>query len=248
MYLQAQKIADYNKGSRILLTIGEMSHMKKSFDVLLASLTIVLAACGNDGEVAVAEKENEQLSEEKNMMSNVEQNEPVNTEKVENKTESKEAKKSTNTQAPGENILKEDIVLEYEDGDVVITLDHAEFTKEFTTSTGADPRSIIADSEIYLHVTGKISNDTLNLFHYGHTLAPVRFKAIYDNKHEFDFIATTESLDGTKFGGASIDSLQEQTIHLYTKVPYTSFRTCNSLVFVIVDSEGEYEVVLTLKG
>lgn len=218
--------------------------MKKSFAVLLAALTIILAACSNDGEVAVAEKENEQLSEEKNGVSNVEQNEPANTEKAENKTESEEAEKSTNTQAPGENILKEDIVLEYEDGDVVITLDHAEFTKEFTTSTGADPHSIIADSEIYLHLTGKISNDTMNLFHYGHTLAPVRFKAIYDNKHEFDFLATTESLDGTKFDGASIDSLQEQTIHLYAQVPMPISERDNSLVFVIVDSEGEREVVL----
>lgn len=65
------------------------------------------------------------------------------------------------------------------------------------------------ESEIYLHLTGKISNHTLESFNYGHQLAPVKFKAIYDNKHEFDFLATTESLDGTKFGGASIDSLQE---------------------------------------
>ncbi|MFJ8066309.1 hypothetical protein ACIQYS_17040 [Psychrobacillus sp. NPDC096426] len=217
--------------------------MKKSFVALLASLTIVLAACSNDGEVAVAENENEKLPEENNTESNVEQNETVNTEKVVDKTESKE-EKSTNTQEPGENLLKEDIVLEYENGDVVITLNHAEFTKEFTTSTGADPRSIIADSEIYLHLTGKISNDTLNLFHYGHKLAPVRFKAIYDNKHEFDFLATTESLDGTKFDGASIDSLQEQTIHLYAQVPMPVSERDNSLVFVIVDSEGEHEVVL----
>lgn len=216
--------------------------MKKSIAVLLASLTIILAACSDDGEVAVAENENDKHTEEKNIKSNAVQTETADTEKVENKTEKEES--NTTKQIPGENILKEDIVFEYEDGDIVITLNHAEFTKEFTTSTGADPHSIIADSEIYLHVTGKISNDTLNSFSYGNPLAPVKFKAIYDNKHEFEFTATTESLDGSKFGASSIDSLQEQTIHLYTKVPVPVSERDNSLVFVVTDSEGEHEIVL----
>lgn len=216
--------------------------MKKSIAVILASLTIILAACSDDGEVAVAENENDKHIEEKSIKSNAVQTETADTEKVENKTEKEES--NTTKQIPGENILREDIVFEYEDGDIVITLNHAEFTKEFTTSTGADPRSIIADSEIYLHVTGKISNDTLNSFSYGNPLAPVKFKAIYDNKHEFEFTATTESLDGSEFGASSIDSLQEQTIHLYAKVPMPVSERDNSLVFVIIDSDGEHEIVL----
>ncbi|MFJ5770929.1 hypothetical protein [Psychrobacillus sp. NPDC093180] len=218
--------------------------MKKSIAILLTLLAIVLAACSNDGEVAVAENENKKLTEEVDNPSKEKQNKPINTEKAVNNTESKVEEKNPEAQPLGENLLKEDIVLEYEDGDVIMTLDHAEFTKEFTTSTGADPHSIMTDSEIYLHLTGKVSNDTMETFHYGHSFGSVSFKAIYDNKHEFDFIATTESLDGTEFGASNVDSLQEQTIHLYAKVPLPISERDNSLVLVAVDSEGEHEVVL----
>ncbi|MDF2065530.1 hypothetical protein [Bacillus sp. Cr_A10] len=222
--------------------------MKKAFLFLGVSITMILAACGDTKEST----EDKEVSDA-NVSTEVSATETVNaedsdqkdeTEKTENKSEDKADGTSSKALPQGENLLKEDSVFEYEDGDIVMTINHAEFTKEFASSTGDDKRSIISDKEIYLHLSGTISNDTLDSFSYGHQLGSVKFKAIYDNKHEFDFLATTESLDGSKLEGASIDSLQEQNFHLYSQVPLPVSERDNSLVLVVIDSEGEHEIVL----
>ncbi|SDO15137.1 hypothetical protein SAMN05518871_11128 [Psychrobacillus sp. OK028] len=214
--------------------------MKKVMLFVVASISLMLAACGEDSDVATVEKE----------VAEATQTETANAEQPENDTKATEEKKEENKDevannlAHGENILKENIVFEYEDGDVVMTIDHAEFTKEVATSTGASPRNIISDKEIFLHLTGTISNDTMEAFQYGHQLAGVKFKAIYDNKHEFDFLADTESLDGSKFQGASIDPLEEQKIHIYAQVPLAIAQPDKSLTLIVLDSEGEHEVFI----
>ncbi|MEI4769998.1 hypothetical protein WAX74_10135 [Psychrobacillus sp. FJAT-51614] len=222
--------------------------MKKAILFLGISLTMILASCGDtdesteDKDVSDTSVTTEVSATETTNVEDGEQKEE--TENTEEKSEVNSDDKSTKAIPQGENLLKEDIVFEYEDGDIVMTINHAEFTKEFASSTGDDKRSIISDKEIYLHLSGSISNDTLDSFSYGHQLGSVKFKAIYDNKHEFDFLATTESLDGSKLEGASIDSLQEQTFHLYSQVPLPVSERDNSLVFVVIDSEGEHEITL----
>lgn len=216
--------------------------MKKGFLFLL--IIIVLAACSNDGEKIVVEKEDSQPKDSSNVAQQ-ESDSALDDEKETTKGKEKElTKEKNNTVAPGENLLKEDIVFEYEDGDIVMTIDLAEFTREFTTSTGEDTRDETLDSKILLHLKGTISNDTVNSFSYGNQLGKIRFKVIYDDKHEFDFYATSESLDGSKFEGSSIDPLQEQVIHMYSAVPLPVSERDNSLVLIITDKDGEHEIVL----
>ena len=211
---------------------------------MTASLTLMLAACGEDTDVATVKKEVTEAAQTEAANAEQPESKTGSTENAKEETKEEGNDENSTTPAQGENILKENIIFEYEDGDVVITLDHAEFTKEVATSTGANPRNIISDNEVFLHLTGTISNDTMEAFQYGHQLAGVKFKAIYDNKHEFDFLADTESTDGSKFQGASINPLEEQKIHIYAQVPSAIAGHDNSLVLVVMDSEGEHEVVI----
>ena len=217
--------------------------MKKRILFLGLSLSIILGACVANNDEIPKEKDTPKANNPLEV-SETAKAENNNKETKTKESQPKEEVKGKNSVPQGENLLKEDIVFEYEDGDVVMTINHAEFTKEFASSSGEDTRSIISDKEIYLHLTGTISNDTLDSFSYGHNFGTVRFKAIYDNKHEFDFLATTESLNGSKLEGSSIDSLQEQTIHIYSQMPLPVSERDNSLVLVVIDSEGEHEIVL----
>lgn len=169
--------------------------------------------------------------------------------KIKNLTKKDEKEEPANQDehavSTGDNLLSKNLVYEYNDGDIVLTLDLAEFTTEYTTATGEDIRKKnIAESEILFHLKGKVNNDTLESFSYGHQLGQVTFKLIYDNKHEFELLGTTESPDGSKFVGASVDSLQEQIIHLFTNVPVPVSEGDKSLVLVITDSDGDHEEVL----
>lgn len=218
--------------------------MKKKFLFLFVSLIVLLAACSKDSEKAPGDKE----VAKPDQPPETEQKEPDNKMEEENKEDDDQeepAKKDEPAVATGDNLLAKDLVFEYNDGDTVLTLDLAEFTTEYTTATGEETRKKnSAESEILFHVKGKVNNDTLNSFSYGHQLGQVTFKLIYDNKHEFELLGTAESPDGSKFVGASVDSLQEQIIHLSTNVPVPVSEGDKSLILVITDSDGDHEEVL----
>lgn len=240
-------ITDYNDNyNNISIEIGD-EYMKKIRMGFLISIIVILAACSNDSDKDSGEKDISQPSNS----SKVEPVEPVESENLiedekepEVEKEKKSSEENTHAVASGENLLTEDLVFEYEEGDIVMTIDHAEFTREFTTSTGEDTRDENLDSKILLHLQGKINNDSVESFSYGHQLGQVKFKFVYDDKHEFDTYAATESLDGSKFEGANIDPLQEQIIHIYAAVPLPVSERDNSLVLIITDSDGDHEVVL----
>lgn len=216
--------------------------MKKSILILFAAMLILLVACSNENDKSSAETEN--AKPEKSTKVEKDESEDEDVEK-EIEAEAEEEKDSPENVQTGENLLSKDVVFEYQDGDVKMTLDVAEFTEEYATETGEEVRTKNAsDNEILFHVKGSIHNDSLDNFSYGHSLGEVQFKLIYDNKHEFELLGTTESADGSKFEGANIFSLQEQIIHLSTNVPVAVSESDKSLVLVISDSEGEHEEIL----
>lgn len=136
------------------------------------------------------------------------------------------------------------MVIEYEEGDVVMTINLVEFTKEFSTANGEETRDNSVDSETLIHVQGVISNDTVNRFEVAHPMAGVKFKLLYDNKHEFELTGATESPDGSTFDGSGVLPLEEQTFHLYKNIPLPVSETDKPLVLVIMDQDGEREIEL----
>jgi len=214
--------------------------MKKSMLILFAAMLVLIVACSNENEKSSAETEN--AKPEKS--TKVEKDE-CEDEEVEEEIEAEDEKDSPKNVETGENLLSKDVVFEYQDGDVKMTLDVVEFTEEYATETGEEVRTKNAsDNEVLFHVKGSILNDSLDNFSYGHSLGEVQFKLIYDNKHEFELLGTTESMDGSKFEGANIYSLQEQIIHLSTNVPVAVSESDKSLVLIISDSDGEREEIL----
>lgn len=223
--------------------------MKKKFMFLLVSLIVLLAACGTDHEKAPEEKSvakpDQPLETEQNESDNKMEEQEQEVEEEKENDQEEPAKEDEPAIATGDNLLSKDLVYEYSEGDIVLTLDLAEFTTEYTTATGEDTRTKnSAESEILFHIKGKVNNDTLNSFSYGHQLGQVNFKLIYDNKHEFRLIGASESPDGSEFVGSNVDPLQEQIIHLSTNVPVSVSEGDKSLTLVITDSEGDHEEVL----
>ena len=208
---------------------------------LLISLSVILAACSGDDKASdekdVSKPENSPNVEQEESDNSLEDNKDTGKGNIDSKDKS-------NATPLEENLLTEDLVFEYENGDVVMTINHAEFTKEFTATTGEDSISESLDTNILFHLQGTISNDTVDSFNYGHQMSQIKFKVLYDDKHEFQALAATESLDGSKFEGASIQPLQEQIIHIYAAVPLPVAERDKSLVLIISDNDGDHEIDL----
>ncbi|WP_077619456.1 hypothetical protein [Bacillus sinesaloumensis] len=231
---------------------------KKWFGFLLTILlAITLAACGSsngaqeDNEKAsgVGTEETGQNAEEENIEEK-EKEEATDSEESDGKEEEvfrasgNDDKENTE---PTENLFDSDKVFYYADDAVEIKLTNASFVQEFkATNAEADTvlgsRTINSDSETFLHISGTINNDTTDIFHYGHKLAPVKFFLLYDGKHEFEGLAGTEEEEGTKIGSASVSSLTEGKVHIYFQVPKAVSETDKPLVLKVTMDEEEFEI------
>ncbi|MDR4889883.1 hypothetical protein RGU12_20520 [Fredinandcohnia sp. QZ13] len=234
--------------------------MEKKWGSILITLVLAvfLAACGSTNEAAKdsdnqsntsttngAETETDDQKEDSEAQESEEtKKEDKNKDAEVFRSSSDDEKKSVE---PAENVFDSDKVFYYDNDSVEITLTNASFVKEFSTSN-ADPndtwasRSTNTDSQIYFHITGTINNDTTDIFHYGHKLAPVKFFLLYDGKHEFESLAATEEENGTKFGGASVDPLTKGNVHIYFQVPTPVSETDKPLILKVLLGEEEFEI------
>lgn len=130
-----------------------------------------------------------------------------------------------------------------------MTLTRAEFTKKFGASN-ADPNDtwanheITTDSEIYLHITGTIMNDSVDQVSFGNRLGTINFALQYDGKHEFQNTSSAEEENGTKLGSSIIKPLTEEKIHVYFKVPKTLAETTKPLILTVTVEEEAFEIKL----
>ncbi|MFS0864871.1 hypothetical protein [Fredinandcohnia sp. 179-A 10B2 NHS] len=230
---------------------------KKWIGLLLTILvTVTLAACGSSDETARdSENASEEIPKEQIIQDEVakeqENGESESTEETKNKDEEvfRSSGENEEKQEPSENLFDSDKVFYYAEDAVEIRLSNASFVQEFT-ATNADvdstlgSRTILSDSETFLHITGTINNDTTNILHYGHKLAPIKFFLLYDGKHEFESLAGTEEEDGTKIGGASVNSLSEGKVHIYFQIPKTVSETDKPLVLKVLMDEEVFEIPL----
>jgi hypothetical protein len=216
---------------------GENNMKKKRIWLFIAMITVLsLVACGK------SEESSTQIVEETNSKSSGE-----NSEEDKDVFESSSSKEEE--VQPSENLLDKNKEFKYEDGSVVMTLTKAEFTKKFGASN-ADPEDtwanheITTDSEIYLHLTGTIKNDTTDLFSFGNKLGEINFSLLYDGKHTFENTSSAEEENGTKLGASSIDALTEGNIHVYFQVPKTVSESDKPLVLTVTLGEEPFEIQL----
>ncbi len=221
--------------------------------MLIAVLMLLLAGCGtsekSSGDANAENKDNEKVS-----MENTDGDESAE-DAGEDESEGEVFEASTEKEEdqdaqPSENILDEKKVFKYDDNSVIITLDKAEFTTEFESSN-ADPedsmsnRKIISDSEIFLHMTGTISNDTTDSVSFDGPLSPINFYLTYDGKHEFDMYGAAEMDEGNTFKTLSnVDALTESKVHFYAQVPKPVSQTDKPLVLQVKMDEETFEVPL----
>ncbi|MFS0821753.1 hypothetical protein [Bacillus sp. 1P02SD] len=234
--------------------------MEKKWGSILITLVLAvfLAACGSTNEAA-KDSDNQSNTSTTNgaetdtddQKEDSEAEESVANNKEDKDKETEVFRASSNdekkTVEPAENVFDSDKVFYYDNDSVEITLTNASFVKEFSTSN-ADPnntwasRSTNTDSQIYFHITGTINNDTTDIFHYGHKLAPVKFFLLYDGKHEFESLAATEEENGTKFGGASVNPLTKGNVHIYFQVPTPVSETDKPLILKVLLGDEEFEI------
>ncbi|MEH7381216.1 hypothetical protein V7138_12215 [Bacillus sp. JJ1533] len=231
--------------------------MEKKWGSILITFVLAafLTACGSTNE---ASKESDNQSNTNGAETETDtQKEDSEASKPEEKNEEAKDKEAevfrasgdeeNKTVEPAENLFDSDKVFYYDNDSVEITLTNAAFVNEFSTSN-ADPndtwarRSTNTDSQIYFHITGTVNNDTTDIFHYGHKLAPVKFFLLYDGKHEFESLAATEEENGTKFGGASVNPLTKGNVHIYFQVPTPVSETDKPLVLKVLLGEEEFNV------
>ncbi len=140
-------------------------------------------------------------------------------------------------------------MFKYKDGSVVMTLTKAEFTKKFGPSNASPEndeayRETTSDSQTYLHLTGKIKNDTKNSFSFGNKLGEINFSLLYDGEHEFQNISSAEEENGTKLGPSNIDALTEGKIHVYFQVPKPVSKTNKPLILTVILGDEPFEITL----
>ncbi|WP_449537584.1 hypothetical protein [Ferdinandcohnia sp. Marseille-Q9671] len=222
-------------------------------------LAVTLTACGgsdeaadDNGKVSGESTEETEANTKEEKADEQEKEDTADSEESNGKEEEvfrasgKDDKQNTE---PTENLFDSDKVFYYAEDAVEIKLTNASFVQEFSaTNAEADTvlgsRTINSDSETFLHISGTINNDTTDIFHYGHKLAPVKFFLLYDGKHEFEGLAGTEEEEGTKIGSASVSSLTEGKVHIYFQVPKTVSETDKPLVLKVTMDEEEFEIPL----
>lgn len=226
---------------------------KKWIGLLLTILVAVtLAACGSSDETAKnSENASGENSKEQNTQAEVAEEQENGETGETNKDEEvfRSSGENEEKQEPSENLFDSEKVFYYAEDAVEIRLSNASFVQEFTaTNAKADStlgsRNILSGSETFLHITGTINNDTTNILHYGHKLAPIKFFLLYDGKHEFESLAGTEEEDGTKIGGASVNSLSKGNVHIYFQVPKSVSETDKPLVLKVLMDEEVFEIPL----
>ncbi|MFJ8237794.1 hypothetical protein ACIQ34_19010 [Ureibacillus sp. NPDC094379] len=227
--------------------------MKNGLLSILAIIMIfTLAACGkaeesnnstsSENQEATKEVTANENTEVKNSETGELESEEADVIEVSANSEDTEVQKS-------ENLLDNNKVFEYENESVVLTLEQAQFTTKFSASN-ADPndtwatREAPSDSDIYLHLTGTIKNDTTDSVSFGNALGFINFSLLYDGKHEFTNTSSAEEENGTKFGPSGIDALTEGKIHVYFQVPKPVSETDKPLVLTVLIGEEPYEIKL----
>jgi uncharacterized lipoprotein YehR (DUF1307 family) len=210
---------------------------KKRIWLFIAMISVLsLVACGK------SEESSNQNVEDSNSQSSG-KNSEEDKEVFESSSSTEEEVK------PSENLFDKTKEFKYEDGSVIMTLTKAEFTKKFGASN-ADPEDtwatneITTDSQIYLHLTGTIKNDTTDSFSFGNKLGEINFSLLYDGKHEFENTSTAEEENGTKLGASSIDALTEGNIHVYFQVPKPVSESDKPLVLTVTLGEEPFEIQL----
>lgn len=190
------------------------------------------------------EKSNSQTSDQ----NRAESNENAETGDVEEDVFETSSDKENDVQSSG-NLLDKNKVFKHNNGSVVMTLTKAEFTYKFGPSNARPEdheayRKITADSQIYLHLTGTIQNDTKDSVSFGHKLGLINFSLLYDGKHEFDGIGSAEEENSTKLGPSSIDALTEGKFHVYFQVPKPVSETNKPLILTVILGEEPFEITL----
>ncbi len=227
-----------------------MSHgdekMRKIWLLAILSLTLIVSACGNEqaGKPVIEEDQAKSIVESGTKPEKEKEKAPKAVKKEDSSKKGKADSSTNGDTASGDNLLKEDWVAKYEDDDVVTTINVVEFTNEFTTTSGDDNTKNSLDSDILFHIKGVINNDTIKQFSFGHSLAPLTFKLVYDNKHELPLLSVTEAVDGKTFEGSYILPLEEQIFHTYAQVPLPVAKSGKSLVLVISYLDDVEEVQL----
>ena len=243
----------------------------RKFWIMIVSAMLLLAACGSEektsesanGDNTVNTEQSEGQSSnndsQENATNEVDAKDNEATETTEDVEEEADADQDvfgatdeteTETEVEtAENLFDKNKVFEYDNGSVVMTLETAEFVKKFGPSN-ADPddtseiREAPSDSEIYLHLTGTISNDTTKSFSFGNSLGVINFSLLYDDKHEFNNLSTAEAEGGTKLVGSNIPALTEERIHVYFQVPKPVSETDKPLVLTVMVGEEPFEIPL----
>lgn len=238
------------------------------FWIVIVSAMLFLAACGSEGKssesangdstanVEQSEGQSSNNDREENTAADVDAEENETTEDVEEEADADQdvfgATDETETETEvetAENLFDKNKVFEYDNGSVVMTLETAEFVKKFGPSN-VDPentseiREATADTEIYLHLTGTINNDTTQSFSFGNSLGVINFSLLYDDKHEFNNLSTAEAEGGTKLVGSNIPALTEERIHVYFKVPKPVSETDKPLVLTVMVGKEPFEIPL----
>ncbi|RKD22709.1 hypothetical protein BEP19_10660 [Ammoniphilus oxalaticus] len=213
----------------------------KLLRVLLIGLCLLLAACGKTP--VNSSNENQEHEEAETDIDTV-TNDEVETLTSESNREKEE---DPDQMIPKENLLGSPKKINHPQKDIEITYTDAFFTMQLkpTGRNSKDAMNILAtDKEIYFHVIAKIYNDTTDAFHFSRLEGDGKVILIYDNKHEFEFIAAAESSDGSTFGSSRAEPLTETIAHFYAKVPIAVYQSKGPLELKINVGDEEYNIEL----
>ena len=221
---------------------------------IIALLACILVGCGN-GEANTekkVEKEEVTIDETEEKVTETSGSATSEEQEATEQTEETEADvfeastESTEKSETSENLFDKQKVFKFNNGDIVMTLEKAVFTKQYGASNAApeDIESYIADNETYLVITGKIKNDTTNSVSFGNALGQINFSLTYDEKHTFTNVSSAEEEDGTKLGASSIDALSEGNIHVRFQLPKTVAESDKPLVLTVINGDDKFDLNL----